>query len=329
MHQNINKLSDRILAGELITESDALALCDVSGTNLHTLFCAASRIKERFVGNNVFLCSIINAKSGRCPENCSFCAQSAHHKTDATVYPLVDEEKIVSCAKEAEQNGSSCYGIVTSGTSIGKGDELARICRAVQRIRRETQILPSCSLGIIDYATATVLKEAGVETYHHNLETSRSFFPSVCTTHDYEQDVETVRVAKQAGMKVCCGGIFGLGETARQRVELALTLRELAVDSVPLNFLNPIEGTQLAGASNIAPLECLHTIAMFRLILPDRRISVCGGREHNLRDLQSWMFMAGASGTMIGNYLTTTGRAPEQDWQMLKDLELDVASCCE
>ena len=168
-----------------------------------------------------------------------------------------------------------------------------------------------------------------METYHHNLETSRSFFPSVCTTHGYDQDVETVKVAKRAGMKVCCGGIFGLGENARQRVELALTLRELAVDSVPLNFLNPIEGTRLAGASNITPLECLHTIAIFRLILPGRRISVCGGREHNLRELQSWIFMAGASGTMIGNYLTTTGRAPEQDWQMLKDLQLDVASCCE
>ncbi|MBT0654088.1 biotin synthase BioB [Geomobilimonas luticola] len=329
MHHTINALTDRILAGEQIAESEAFSLCDVTGTGLYALFSAASRIKERFVGNKVFLCSIINAKSGRCPENCSFCAQSAHHTTAAPVYPLVDEEKIVSCAKEAEQNGSSCYGIITSGTSIGTGDELERICRAVRRIRRETGITPSCSLGIIDYATATALKEAGVETYHHNLETSRSFFPSVCTTHDYEQDVETVRVAKRAGLNVCCGGIFGLGENVRQRVELALTLRELAVDSIPLNFLNPIEGTRLAGARNITPMECLHAIALFRFILPDRKISVCGGREQNLRDLQSWMFLAGASGTMVGNYLTTTGRAPEQDWQMLRDLELDVASCCE
>jgi len=329
MHHTINALTDRILAGEMIAEPEALSLCELTGTGLYTLFGAASRIKEQFVGNKVFLCSIINAKSGRCPENCSFCAQSAHHKTTAPVYPLVDEEKIVSCAKEAEQNGSSCYGIITSGTSIGKGEELERICRAVQRIRKETGITPSCSLGIIDFETATALKGAGVETYHHNLETSRSFFPSVCTTHDYEQDVETVRVAKRAGLKVCCGGIFGLGENARQRVELALTLRELAVDSVPLNFLNPIEGTRLAGSSNITPMECLHTIALFRFILPDRKISVCGGREQNLRDLQSWMFLAGASGTMVGNYLTTTGREPAQDWQMLKDLELTVANCCE
>ena len=168
-----------------------------------------------------------------------------------------------------------------------------------------------------------------METYHHNLETARSFFPQICTTHDYEEDVATVRVAREAGLKVCCGGIFGLGESAAQRVEMALTLRELNVESVPLNFLNPIEGTKLAGAQNITPLECLQTIAIYRFILPERRITVCGGREKNLRDLQSWMFMAGASGTMIGNYLTTTGRAPEQDWQMLRDLELSVANCCE
>jgi biotin synthase len=329
MYQTINEITERILAGERITEAEALNLCQVTGTGLYYLFCAASRVKERFVGNDVSLCSIINAKSGRCPENCSFCAQSAHHKTTAPVYPLVDEEKIVSCAKEAEKSGSSCYGIVTSGSSIGKGEELDRICRAVRRIRRETGIAPSCSLGNMDFETAAALKEAGVETYHHNLETSRSFFPQVCTTHDYEQDVETVRIARRAGMKVCCGGIFGLGESAPQRVELALTLRELEVESVPLNFLNPIEGTRLEGASNITPLECLQTIALFRLILPDRKIAVCGGREQNLRDLQSWMFLAGASGTMIGNYLTTTGRQPEQDWQMLRDLELTTANCCE
>jgi biotin synthase len=328
MKRHIDTIADRIIDGGAITEREALEMAALSGSGLFPLFVAANRIKEHFVGGKVFLCSIINAKSGRCPENCSFCAQSAHHRTDAPVYPLVDEERMVACAHEAEKNGSSCYGIITSGTSIKAGEELDRILRAVRRIRSETGITPSCSLGIIDRETATALKEAGVETYHHNLETARSFFPNVCTTHDYEEDVETVRVAKQAGLKVCCGGIFGLGETAAQRVEMAITLRELEVDSVPLNFLNPIEGTRLAGAARITPMECLATIALFRLILPARRISVCGGREKNLRDLQSWMFFAGASGTMIGNYLTTTGREPEQDWQMLRDLGLDVANCC-
>lgn len=328
MRMQLAKLTDNVLQGGVVTEADALALAKLSGPDLFFLFAEANRIKEQFVGSSVFLCSIINAKSGRCPENCAFCAQSAHHTTDAPVYPLVDEDKLVACAHEAEKNGSSCYGIITSGTTVNKGEELERILRAVRRIRTETGITPSCSLGIIDRATATALKEAGVETYHHNLETARSFFPQICTTHDYEEDVATVRVAREAGLKVCCGGIFGLGESAAQRVEMALTLRELNVESVPLNFLNPIEGTKLAGAQHITPLECLQIIAIYRFILPDRRITVCGGREKNLRDLQSWMFMAGASGTMIGNYLTTTGRAPEQDWQMLQDLELSVANCC-
>lgn len=328
MRQLIESLTDRILSGGSIDGTEALRLSGAAGVDLFSLFVAASRVKEYYLGSAVHLCSIINAKSGRCPENCAFCAQSAHHATDAPVYPLVDEEKIVACAHEAEKNGSHCYGIITSGTSINKGEELDRICRAVGRIRRETAIAPSCSLGIIDFETARALKKAGVETYHHNLETARSFFPNICTTHDYEEDVETVRVARRAGLRVCCGGIFGLGESAAQRVEMALTLRELDVDSVPLNFLNPIEGTRLAGAENISPLDCLKTIALYRLILPGKRIAVCGGRERNLRDLQSWIFLAGADGTMIGNYLTTTGRPAEQDWQMLRDLELNVEGCC-
>ena len=328
MRTTIAAIADRIVAGGRITAEEALSLTLTRGADLFFLFAEANRIKERFIGERVYLCSIINAKSGRCPENCAFCAQSAHYKTEAPLFPLVDEEQMVACAREAQANGSTCYGIITSGTGITKGEELERICRAVRRIREETAITPSCSLGIIDSAIAMALKQAGVETYHHNLETARSFFPNICTTHDYEEDVNTVRVARQAGMKVCCGGIFGLGETAAQRVELALTLRELDVDSVPLNFLNPIPGTRLEGADFITPLDCLTTIALFRLILPAKKISVCGGREKNLRDLQSWMFLAGASGAMIGNYLTTTGRPPEQDWQMLRDLELEVAGCC-
>jgi len=324
MKATIADIADRIVAGGRITGEEAVNLTLTRGADLFFLFAEANRIKERFVGDRVHLCSIINAKSGRCPENCAFCAQSAHFETGVPIFPLVDEEQMVACAKEAQANGSTCYGIVTSGTGIAKGEELERICRAVRRIIKETSIPPSCSLGNIDLTTAMALKEAGVTTYHHNLETARSFFPSICTTHDYEDDLETVRIAKKAGMKVCCGGISGLGETAAQRVELALTLRELDVDSVPLNFLNPIPGTRLEGAEFITPFDCLTTIALYRLILPAKKISVCGGREKNLRDLQSWMFLAGASGAMIGNYLTTSGRPPEQDWQMLKDLELEV-----
>lgn len=329
MRTTIAAIADRIIAGGHVTEREALELTNVVGSDLFFLFAEASRIREHFLGSEIFLCSIINAKSGRCPENCSFCAQSAHHTTDAPVYPLVDEDRMVACAREAEAAGSHCYGIITSGTGIANKEELARIERAIRRIKAETAISPSCSLGIIDRETALALKDAGMATYHHNLETARSFFAEVCTTHEYQEDVDTVRIAKEVGLKVCCGGIFGLGESAPQRVELAMTLRELAVDSVPLNFLNPIPGTRLAEANYITPLECLKTVALFRLILPATKISVCGGRDKNLRDLQSWIFMAGASGAMIGNYLTTTGRPVEQDWQMLRDLEVAVASCCE
>ena len=329
MNKHIESIAERIIAGGRISADEALQLSSAVGIGRYALFLAASRVKEHFIGNRVSLCSIINAKSGLCKENCAFCAQSAHHSTDVPIYSLVDEETLVAGAAEAEKSGSSCYGIVTSGTGIASGEELDRICAALARIRKETNISPSCSLGILDERSAKILKDAGCETYHHNLETARSFFPQICTTHDYEDDVTTVRAAKAAGMKVCSGGIFGLGETVAQRIEMALTLVDLDVDSVPLNFLNPIPGTRLADASNITPQECLITIAIYRLLLPDKTITVCGGREKNLRDLQSWMFFAGASGTMIGNYLTTTGRNRDDDWQMLSDLELVTEGCCQ
>lgn len=324
----IQEMAKKVLAGGTLAADEAVKLAGAAGSDRYLLFAESARIRDTFVGATVHLCSIINAKSGRCAENCAFCAQSAHHDTGVEVYPLVDEDEIVRCAALAEQNGAGCYGIVTSGTKINKADELDRVCRAVSRIKAETGISPSCSLGIMDEATALRLKNAGMETYHHNLETSRSFFPQICTTHDYEDDVATIRAAKATGLKVCCGGIFGLGESFAQRIEMALTLRELNVDSVPLNFLNPVAGTRLEAADNLTPLECLTIIAVYRFLLPDKRLSVCGGREKNLRELQSWMFLAGANGTMTGNYLTTPGRPPELDRQMLKDLELPVEGCC-
>ncbi|QWV95338.1 biotin synthase BioB [Geomonas oryzisoli] len=326
MEKLISEIAERIIAGGSITEEEAIRLSDAQGSELFDLFRAATRVKEHFVGNEVHLCSIINAKSGRCAENCAFCAQSAHHTTDAPVYPLVQEDQMVECAKTAETNGSACFGIITSGTTV-KGQELEQILAALRRIRKETSILPSCSLGIIDEETARKLKEAGMDTYHHNLETAESFFPNICTTHAYQEDVDTVRAVKKAGVKVCSGGIFGMGESAAQRVEMAFTLKELDVDSVPMNFLNPIEGTRLEGARNITAHECLKTIAIYRLIMPEKRITICGGREKNLRDLQSWIFFAGANGTMIGNYLTTAGRNVDTDLTMFSDLGLTTVMC--
>lgn len=327
MRNFVRSMAEEVLAGGVIDADDALRLTEATGADLHLLFAEASRIREHFKGSAASLCSIINAKSGRCPENCAFCAQSAAHTTNAQVYPLVDEEELVRCARSAEQNGARCYGIITSGTGIKPGAELEKICRALRRIKAETAIDPSCSLGILGVETAQQLKEAGMVTYHHNLETSRSFFPNICTTHDYQDDVETIRAVKRVGLRVCCGGIFGLGEGFSHRVELAETLRELDVDTVPINFLNPVEGTRLADADFLTPMECLKIIAIYRFMLPEKCLTVCGGRERNLRELQSWIFLAGASGMMTGNYLTTPGRAPAQDRQMLTDLELTVERC--
>lgn len=326
METLINNVVERIINGGTLTPEEALQLANAEGAAIFDLFRAASRVKEQFVGNEVHLCSIINAKSGRCSEDCAFCAQSAHHKTDAPIYPLVEEERLLESARAAETNGSACFGIITSGTTV-QGAELEQILTALRRIRQETTILPSCSLGIIDEETARKLKDAGMDTYHHNLETAESFFPSICTTHPYQDDVDTVRAVKKAGLKICSGGIFGLGESVAQRIEMAFTLKELDVDSVPINFLNPIEGTRLEGAANISAMECLKTIAIYRLILPDKRITVCGGREKNLRDLQSWIFLAGANGTMIGNYLTTQGRNIDVDLKMFSDLGLKTVMC--
>lgn len=327
MRKNIQDCAERVLAGGVLSAREALELAEARGCDLYLLFAEASRIREHFKGNATSLCSIINAKSGRCPENCAFCAQSASHSTNAQVYPLVDEAQLVSCAKSAEQNGAKCYGIITSGTGIKPGEELEKICRALRRIKAETSIEPSCSLGILDTETARLLREAGMVTYHHNLETSRSFFPNICTTHDYEEDVETIRAVKRAGVRVCCGGIFGLGENFSHRVEMAETLRELDVDTVPINFLNPVEGTRLADANFLTPMECLKIIAIYRFMLPEKSLTVCGGREKNLRELQSWIFLAGASGMMTGNYLTTPGRDPQQDRLMLSDLEMTIETC--
>ncbi|MBE0599037.1 MAG: biotin synthase BioB [Desulfuromonadales bacterium] len=320
-------LSERVLAGDQLTAEEALAILRARGADLTLLLAGAHRLRQHYFGEQIELCSIINAKSGRCAENCAFCAQSAHHRTTTPVYPLKSLEEILQGARQAEADGSHCYGIVTAGTRVQPGAELERIVEAIRTIRATTAIEPSASLGILDEPTARALAAAGCVTYHHNLETARSFFPQICTTHDYEEDVETVRLARRAGMKVCCGGIFGLGESLPQRVELALTLQELEVDSVPLNFLNPVVGTPLEGKSDLTPLDCIRIIALFRHLLPQRRISVCGGREPNLRDFQSWIFMAGASGTMIGNYLTTSGRDRQADLQMFRDAEVETRGC--
>ncbi len=232
----------------------------------------AQHIRERFFSNNVHLCSITNAKSGHCSEDCCFCAQSVHYDTSAPVYPLKNAEELLEAALSADRNGHACYSIVTSGARIEPGEEFEQIETALRMISARTQLSPSVSIGAIDLETAKRLVAAGCVTYHHNLETARSFYPNICTTHSYEEDIATVRNAKEAGLRVCSGGIFGLGESLEQRMELGLTLRDLNVDSVPINFLNPIPGTPLEGQNLLTPLDCLRVICLFRYLLPEKRL---------------------------------------------------------
>ncbi|MEE8423366.1 MAG: biotin synthase BioB, partial [Thermodesulfobacteriota bacterium] len=246
------------------------------------------------------------------------------YETGVDTFPMVSKETILEAAKGALKNGAGEFSIVSSGTGLRKKAELKTIVESVQEIANETSLESCASLGILKEEAFLSLKEAGLQSYHHNLETSRSFFSEICTTHDYEDDLSTVRRAKKHGFYVCSGGIFGMGESRTQRVELAMTLRELNVDSIPINFLNVRPGTPLEKADFLTPIECLKIIATFRFLLPTKEIIVCGGREVNLKDLQPFIFAAGANGMMVGNYLTTSGRAPEEDRQMITGLGLEV-----
>ncbi|NNF83523.1 MAG: biotin synthase BioB, partial [Deltaproteobacteria bacterium] len=281
-------------------------------------------VRRNFKGDEVRLCSIVNAKSGLCSEDCSFCSQSRRSNADIRKYPLIEEEEMVRAARDAKSRGAREFSIVSSGFAMRSRTELEKVGNAVERIRSEVGIETCVSLGTLSAGEVAYLLSRGLRSVHHNLETSRSFFPSMCTTHDYEEDVRAVRAAKEAGAWVCCGGIFGIGETDADRVELAMTLRELCVDSIPMNFLNPVPGTPVEGRNELTPFVCIKIIAMMRLCHPGREIIVCGGREVNLRDMQSFMFAAGASGTMAGNYLTTTGRPAEDDVRMIRDLGLTI-----
>jgi biotin synthase len=307
MASSIESFKEKAIRSKGLGLQDALRMHEIGIKNPYGVFSAASEIRERFKGKSISLCAIINAKSGRCPENCAFCAQSAHHHTDAPVYPLVSAREMIEEARRAKEEGAHMFGIVTSGTEIGSGEEWNDILRAVAGIRALT-IKPCASLGMLNAAQARELKQAGLYRYHHNLETSRSFFCNICSTHDYDEDIDTVRAAHEAGLSTCSGGIIGLGEQMEHRIEMALTLKELGVDSVPVNILNPIPGTPLADAPALHPLEILMTIALFRFILPDKDIKLCGGKEKNLRQLLPLGILSGCNSFMTGNYLTTTGR---------------------
>lgn len=316
---NLTKLTERILKGYRITPTEARLLLKA---NLSELMFCAEIIARHFKSDKIGFCSIVNAKSGACSENCRFCAQSAYNKTKVNTYPMLNVRQLDTALSRAVKDGASCFGIVTSGRTL-TDEDINRICSFAAKHRKKS-IRISASLGEMSKANLLKLRKAGIGRYHHNLETAESFFGSICTTHTFRDKVRTVKNAKSAGLEVCCGGIIGLGETPAQRLELALALRKLDVDSVPINILNPVPGTPLGKRRLTPPSDILRTIAVFRFILPKKDISVCGGREINLGAYQSWIFSAGASGMMVGGYLTTPGRAVSQDKKMVKELGLRI-----
>jgi biotin synthase len=313
-------LAGKALGGLALGREDALFLASLEAPEALDLMSRANRIREAFRGGRVDLCSIVSAKTGACPEDCSYCAQSRVSKAEVRSHPLLGREEVLERARAARQKGARRFCIVTSGRRVG-GAELEEIGRMVSEVRA-AGLLPCATLGLLGPGELSLLKEAGLERYHHNLETSRRFFPRICTTHTFEEKLATIRAAREAGLSLCSGGIFGLGEGWADRVEMALELRELGADSIPINFIVPVRGTPLGDRPPLSPLEALKIISLYRFLLQDREIRVCGGRLQTLGELNSMVFFAGADGLLTGDCLTTGGRRPEDDLRLIEQCGL-------
>jgi biotin synthase len=324
-HQRLTQLGERVLGGGQITREEALWLFDFeSSSDILELLSWATRIREKFKGNKVHLCSIVNAKAGACSENCSFCAQSSFYQTGSPRYGFIDPEPVQEAAEEANRNNVTAVGLVAAWKGLNEGPMLDEVCERIRELKASGKTRPDASLGIIkNQRIADRLKDAGLECYGHNLESSRSFFPKTCTTHSYDDRIQTIEFLKKAGIKICSGGIIGMGETREDRCDLAFSLRDIGASVVPINILNPIKGTPFENNTPLSVWEILKSIACFRFILPRQEIMIAGGRTVNLRDCQSMIFMAGASAMMVGNYLTTLNQPVEKDLQMIRDLGLD------
>jgi len=307
----------RLLDG-VPTPAEALAILEAPADALPAIMARADEVRRRSFGDRVRMCSILNARSGACAEDCAFCAQSRRSGLAAASYPLLPSEEIAAAHAAAARLPIERFGIVTSGGALADGD-IDRLCALIDA-HREAPVAWCASLGMLGAAQLERLAAAGLRRFHHNLETAESYFPRICTTHTYARRAATIAAAKKAGLEVCAGGILGLGEEPRHRVELAFALRDLGVDAIPLNFLVPIPGTPAAArAAPPAPEEILAAIAMFRLVCPAAEIKVCAGRERFLGRREKDIFAAGATGIMIGGYLTVAGRSVAEDLALVRE----------
>ena len=284
------------------------------------LIAFADKIRRDSIGSKFELCNIINAKSGLCSEDCKFCAQSSRHCADIPIYPLKKKNQIVKAAQQAKEIGAGKFGIVTSGNRL-KASELDIIAQAISEIKSKVGIEVCASLGALEKCELSTLKEAGLSRYHHNIETSARFYSRIVSTHSFEERINTIRAAKEAGLEVCSGGIIGMGESWQDRIDMALLLKKLNVDSIPINLLVPIKGTSLESLNPISCIDAIRTICIFRIILKDKIIKIAAGRETILKDFQALGLMAGANGMLIGGYLTIKGRDVAEDRRLIEEVE--------
>jgi biotin synthase len=319
----LKSLTERVLNGASLSREDALGIASVDGAEVFELFSSANKIREAYRGKKIDLCSIVSAKTGACPEDCSYCAQSKVARAEIKTHPLVDRGYVLEKARTAKGQGAKRFCVVISGKRA-TDSELKQIASMVSAIR-SAGLLPCATLGLLKPDELRMLKDAGLYRYHHNLETSRRFFPQICRTHSYEDKIKTIEAVKASGLSLCSGGIFGMGEDWQDRIDMALTLRELEADSIPINFLVPIKGTPLEDIKPLRPLEALKIISLYRFLLPDKEIRVCGGRLQILGEFNSFVFMAGADGLLTGDCLTTSGRKPKDDLKLIEQYGLSLS----
>jgi biotin synthase len=316
----VYNMMNKVLTGSDLTFEEAERILLTS--DLNTLTNCANIITRTFNGDEVDVESLINAKSGNCPEDCYFCAQSSHHKqTGIKTYPLLPKELILEKAVEAKDSGSKSFCLVCAYKSPPAKD-FEEICEVITEIKKRLEIDVNASLGSITREQARTLKIIGVKRYNHNLETAESYFSQICKTHDFGDRMNTAKIVKEVGLELCCGGIIGMGENEKQRLELAFSIKSLQPDEIPLNMLIGREGTPLANQARINPLEAIRTVAVWRFIMPKGIIKIAGGREINLKNQDKTALKAGANGIITGGYLTVGGNNPKDDIAMIKEIGL-------
>jgi len=325
MIDKINSLKRQILNGNLITYEEALDLINIEindENGLNELFKAANEIRKKFMGSKADLCTIMNAKSGKCSEDCKFCSQSGYYNTGVEEYSLLNYKDILKRAKEMEEKGVHRFSLVTSGRGV-KGEEFDKVVDIYRRLHKDTNLSLCASLGIIDYEQAKKLKEAGVKMYHHNVETSKDNYKNICTTHTYEDRIETIKNVQKSGMDLCVGGILGLDESKEQRLKMAFEIRELNIKSIPLNILNPIKNTPMENCKKLEPLEMLKAMAVYRFVNPSAYIRYAGGRM-SLKGYEKIGFNGGVNSALVGDYLTTIGSDIQEDKQMITCQDFEI-----